>query len=41
VNGADLEIGVEQEQTFAHGRENVFSLLAGGGGRGGLLTTGQ
>ena len=30
VNLTNLEVGVEQEQTFAHGAQDVFSLLTGG-----------
>jgi hypothetical protein len=33
VNRADLEVAVEQEETFAHGREDVFRLLLGSRGR--------
>ncbi len=34
VNLTNLEVGVEQEETFAHGAQDVFRLLAGGrGGR--------
>ena len=41
VNRSDLEIAVEQEQTFAHCREDVFGLLTGGRGGRGLLAACQ
>ena len=41
VNLTNLEVGVEQEQTFAHGAQNVFRLLAGGERGRGLLAACQ
>jgi hypothetical protein len=41
VNLTNLEIGVEQEQTFAHGAQDVFGLLAGGRRGRGLFAARQ
>ena len=41
MNLTNLEVGVEQEQTFAHRAQNVFRLLARGQGRRGLFAACQ